>query len=701
MNTLEHITDVQAAVPDSHQSLTRDGLQYVMDTIREHGLDHDGELSASVMRVQQRVASDEVRLALLGEFNSGKTTFINAMLGTQLLSTAPIPTTNVLTRINHGLTFSCRATLGDGTQVDITQANVHAYSTDAVDLARLDVRVPLPLLEGGLVLLDTPGFNVQNDRHEQIVISAVSEANACVFLMDARQPGKKTTIEFLKRLETKVDKFFLVVNRADIYSEDEFQEAREYLMDVLQREARIVDPRLYFVSSAAALGDDGSIWRTRLAELVGDIQGFMRRDRDSLVLAELSRLLVTTYERSSHLVATQVRMAEVELQEKYQRQLPDSGELIHGLQVELVARLPVQFAEFKEMFKREHHNTFGLLEKAVVDSIAGASSKSSIREEIPKHIQQLFVAADEHLREFVRDKSSKIFSEHQSRVRSGVEQLFDGLRFVEQRIFMSAISTWVWTILGCALAGLGAFYLDATTSTCVLAAGGGFLLTFLIVYISYKARGSSSFKPPEFQSLDQLISAASSVTQGEAFRRQAQNDATQARVQQTAQTVGFNTFRVANMAGRVANIPGLGLVGAGIGFGVMAIGAVGSAIWDWVTGPSLRELKEEMLKKSVEATGQFSAHWQQEGLAFVDGVHQLQDAALRDRISITVERYEGLLNKLLERDRGILQIMEARRDSLATTLESLANWKARLAKAATDLQAQMRTGRAIGVRQAT
>jgi len=626
-----------------------------------------------------------VRLALLGELNSGKTTFINALLGSSLLSAAPIPTTNVVTRIAHGAIFSCQATLADGSQIGITEENVSTYSTGEIDLASLDVRLPLSLLEDGLVLLDTPGFNVQNERHEHLVDSAVSAANACVFLIDARQPGKKTTIDFLKSIQSKIDKFFFVVNRSDIYNDDEFEEAQEYLLDVLQREVNISNPRLYFISSSAALVQTPSIWHDRLEELISDIRDVLHFDHDSLILAELGQLLGTTYARTSHLVQTQVRSAELELAEKYHRLLPDSGQLIHDLQSELALRLPAQFATFEKAFEIDHRKTFDKLESMVAAAIANASSKSEIREEVPEFIHKIFTGADEHLQEFVKNKSSEIFAGHQKTVGLAVKRLFEGLRFVEHRLFLSSISTWICSILGCFAGLIAGYYLSVETSRRIWAALGGFLISFLICYSSYKARGSSSFTPPEFQTLDQLLSAASSLMQGEVFQRQANAEETQRGVQK----VGYGAFRVANSVGIVGNIPGLGLIGAGVGLGIMALGAA----WDWLTGPSLSALKKEMSQKCNEAVAQFSSHWLHEGNAFIAGVHELQEAALRDHISLTVHRYEGLLNKLLQREKGIVQALEIRRNSLQATLESLEDWKDRLSHATADIKVQMRKGR--------
>ena len=258
-------------------------LSYVFDTIQRYRLDTPA-LRDGCSRVRDRASTNEVRLALLGEFNSGKTTFANALLGAPLLGTALVPTTNVLTYIAWGDAFSCKATLMDGTQIPITAENVRSYSTDAVTLARLDVRAPVPLLKGGLILIDTPGFNVQNQRHEQIVEAAIAEANACLFLMDARQPGKRTTIDFFKRVQASIDKFFLLVTRADIYNTEEREEAHEYLLHMLQSEVGLAKPRLHFISAAEALARPSSEWATSFTELGPTQKQLLTNARISIII---------------------------------------------------------------------------------------------------------------------------------------------------------------------------------------------------------------------------------------------------------------------------------------------------------------------------------------------------------------------------------------------------------------------------------
>ena len=97
--------------------------------------------------------------------------------------------------------------------------------------------------------------------------SAIEESNACVYIIDSCRPGSKTAIDFLRRTQDKIGKFFFVLNRADILDNEEQEEALLYVKNVLVEECGIADPRVSLLSSTLARKAGEDEWNRCFEEL--------------------------------------------------------------------------------------------------------------------------------------------------------------------------------------------------------------------------------------------------------------------------------------------------------------------------------------------------------------------------------------------------------------------------------------------------
>ncbi len=180
-------------------------------------------------------------LVVVGEFNSGKSTFINALLGSRILDEGVTPTT---TRIQH---------LVYGKEVE------RAGGADGID----SVTAPVELLRE-VHIVDTPGTNALDRHHEALTQEFVPRSDLVLFVTSADRPFTESERAFMERIRGWGKKLVLVINKIDfLESEPERQEVLDFIAYNSQRLLGFV-PEVFAVSSrralAAKLGDgEGSL----------------------------------------------------------------------------------------------------------------------------------------------------------------------------------------------------------------------------------------------------------------------------------------------------------------------------------------------------------------------------------------------------------------------------------------------------------
>ncbi|MBR0262185.1 MAG: dynamin family protein [Selenomonadaceae bacterium] len=188
---------------------------------------------------KQRINDNFFRLVVIGEFSSGKSTFINALIGRDILSHATKETTAVLTRIvnvaeNDSRKGSAVAFMKSGERLTIGNLNELKEYTTAVstkyqvakEIDGVEIYMPLVHVTRPLMIMDTPGLNGIAEGHLEQTQEIVKKAHACIYLIQQRGLTKDD-LEFLKEnLVPYQQRFIFVQNFID-----EFNSVEEETLD--------------------------------------------------------------------------------------------------------------------------------------------------------------------------------------------------------------------------------------------------------------------------------------------------------------------------------------------------------------------------------------------------------------------------------------------------------------------------------------
>ena len=177
-------------------------------------------------------------LAVLGEFNAGKSTLVNAYVGAEVAPTGVVPTTATLNLLRAGAERRVRVVRRDGTTregaFDEARALLAAASKDGEGggVDRVEIALPSETLER-VWILDTPGTNALDPAHEALAQEALVRADAVLWIFSAGQAGKESEGRMLARLAASRRAVVPVLNKADRLSTDELLAVRAQLSAAL------------------------------------------------------------------------------------------------------------------------------------------------------------------------------------------------------------------------------------------------------------------------------------------------------------------------------------------------------------------------------------------------------------------------------------------------------------------------------------
>lgn len=171
-----------------------------------------------------------------GEFNSGKSTVINALLGRRYLKEGVVPTTNEITFLRYSELDS------DGQQ----RCERHP---DGQYICYL----PAPILKE-MNIVDTPGTNVILQRQQRLTEEFVPRADLLLFVISADRPLTESEVAFLRYTQQWRKKIVFVLNKADLYQNaSELEEAVSFIKKNVQKLLNVKHVILYPVSARLAL----------------------------------------------------------------------------------------------------------------------------------------------------------------------------------------------------------------------------------------------------------------------------------------------------------------------------------------------------------------------------------------------------------------------------------------------------------------
>ncbi|ANX13921.1 hypothetical protein ABE41_018065 [Fictibacillus arsenicus] len=244
-------------------SLEKDNLYKKIVELQETVLNLLPESSQckTIQQLKEDITNDYYTVVVVGEFKHGKSTFINALLGKDIMPRDVTPTTATINAIfqSNKNEIHIVKTNGDVEKKELSLEELKNYTAEADfdpdDIQFIKVFTDSKLIKEGVVLVDTPGVNDLNEHRSSITYQFIPRADVVLFLTPMTSAIKKTEKLFIEEnlLKNGLDRTIFIGNFSDSVEDDEYDEVYEFMKRRIENVTGFPNVPVYPLSAKEAL----------------------------------------------------------------------------------------------------------------------------------------------------------------------------------------------------------------------------------------------------------------------------------------------------------------------------------------------------------------------------------------------------------------------------------------------------------------
>jgi GTPase SAR1 family protein len=297
---------------------------------------------ANLINLQSIVQSTNFKVMILGEFKRGKSTFINALLGEEILPAFATPCTAIINEVKWG--ERQRAVLHfnqvDGQEkkepkeIPVDEIEEYVVIKEDVDQSqainespyeKLELFWPLELCKDRVEIIDSPGLNEHKTR-QQVTESYLITVDAIILVLSCEQLFSKSEQEVVDnklRLMGHEDIFF-VCNRINLIRRNEVDRVKDSAIRKLSPRTRLGAERIFFINALGALDgkldhDNEALQESGVPQLEIALQKFLTNERGRVKILRPAQELRNAINEVRKTIPEQIAMLKTDISELEKR----------------------------------------------------------------------------------------------------------------------------------------------------------------------------------------------------------------------------------------------------------------------------------------------------------------------------------------------------------------------------------------------
>ena len=247
--------------------------------------------------VENKLREKEFNLVVMGQFKRGKSTFINSLLGANIVPTAILPLTSIVTIINYAENVKVVVKYKDGNYDEPSLNEIEKYVTEKynpenrLNVKEVNVFYPSDYLKSGIRIIDTPGVGSIFEHNTDVTYDYLPNCDAAIFMMSPDPPISKAEEEFLRSAKEYIHKFFFVLNKMDTVSSDDLEDViafnRRLLEKELDRKIEVVPISALKALEAKKKNDGKKLEESNVKAVEEKIIGVLRKEKERILCVSI------------------------------------------------------------------------------------------------------------------------------------------------------------------------------------------------------------------------------------------------------------------------------------------------------------------------------------------------------------------------------------------------------------------------------
>jgi len=368
--------------------------------------------TSAIDDVLKRLANDCFSVAIIGEFNRGKSTLINALLGKNVLPTDVLPCSATLNKVAYSITPFVKIEYKDGKTEEIGIDRLSDYVTKltreseerAKTIKEATVYYPVNYCKNGVTIIDTPGLN-DDAAMTEVTMGVLPQTDAALMVVMAQSPFSESERGFLesKIITSDLGRVLFVVTGIDLLDEDDVDRVLQNITTRIQEhvitkakntygedskeferyKSKLGKVKVYGLSAKKALkakikGDDNMLEQSHFPVFEKELELFLTEERGAIMLSvPLNRIKTSSLElvKAIQLREVALEMNKEEFNKKHNQAMEEIENIRQERQKEFLRINQASERTYKELIPAIE-NFWPSLEKAANVAIDGYSIKS-------------------------------------------------------------------------------------------------------------------------------------------------------------------------------------------------------------------------------------------------------------------------------------------------------------------------------------
>jgi replication fork clamp-binding protein CrfC len=201
-------------------------VELIDHTARIADTNNREDLAGRLAVARDRIADPQIRVVIAGQLKQGKSQLVNSLLNMPVARVGDDESTVLTTVVLHGEQPAAQIVVasagGDVEAIEIPTADINkdlrrAPQAGGREVLRVEVIAPSPLLQGGLVFIDTPGVGGHGQPHLGATLGLLPDADAILMVSDTSQEFTEPEMTFMRQAFEICPLAAIIATKTDLY----------------------------------------------------------------------------------------------------------------------------------------------------------------------------------------------------------------------------------------------------------------------------------------------------------------------------------------------------------------------------------------------------------------------------------------------------------------------------------------------------